>query len=85
MQRRKPKIVRPDRGASLRRMLRLLGLLVTADRSIAELANAVDRDVRTVHRDLAALRESGIDVGAVDGTYHLDPETLVDSLIALSS
>lgn len=81
----KRKTQRPNRSASLRRLLRLLGLLVTGERTLDELAAAVDRDIRTVHRDLAALRESGIDVGAVEGTYSLDPEVLVDSLIALSA
>ena len=85
------KTPKPDRGASIRRLLRVIGLLLTGEHTIVELAAAVDRDVRTVERDIRALRDVGIGVtyergaGRVAGRYSLDAEGLIDSLLTLSA
>jgi len=78
MAKRKPP--RPDRGAGLRRGLKLIGLLVTGEHTIEELAGSVDRDVRTVYRDLAALDEIGIPVTLRESRYSIATKTLLDAI-----
>jgi predicted DNA-binding transcriptional regulator YafY len=85
------KTKRPDRGASIKRTLRVLGLLCSGEYTTEQLAAAVNRDRRTVQRDLAALDEIGIVVeyrsGADDRTrlYSIKPESLIDQLLSLSA
>jgi predicted transcriptional regulator len=86
------KTQRPDRGASIKRTLRVIGLLCSGEYSTSELAEAVDRHTRTVQRDLNALEQVGIqlEVRWPEGDererrYSIKPESLIDQLLSLSA